>query len=68
MTPLVKHIKPYKLKELADLYFVSKQTFIKWLAPFKDRIGERKGHFYTVEQVKIIFTCLGVPSSFDDID
>jgi hypothetical protein len=66
MTPLVKEIKPYKQKELSDLYGVSKQTFSKWLAPFKDKIGERKGHFYTVEQVKIIFTSLGVPSSFDD--
>jgi len=67
MTPLVKQIKPYKHKELSDLYGVSKQTFSKWLVPFKDKIGERKGHFYTVEQVKIIFMSLGIPSSFDDI-
>lgn len=67
MTPLVKQIKPYKHKELADLYSVSKQTFTRWLLPFKDKIGERKGHFYSVEQVKTIFTLLGIPSNLDDI-
>ena len=67
MTPLVKQIKPYKHKELSNLYGVSKQTFSKWLIPFKDKIGERKGHYYSVEQVINIFVCLGVPSSFDDI-
>lgn len=67
MTPLVKQIKPYKHKELSDLYGVSKQTFSKWLIPFKDKIGKRNGHFYSVEQVKIIFSSLGVPSNFDGI-
>ena len=67
MTPLVKQIKPYKHKELADLYGVSKQTFAKWLIPFKVKIGERKGHFYSVEQVKTIFSLLGIPSNLDDI-
>lgn len=67
MTPLVKQIKPYKQKELSDLYGVSKRTFTKWLIPFKEKIGERKGHYYSVEQVKIIFTSLGVPSNMDDM-
>jgi hypothetical protein len=66
MRPLVQEIKPYKQKELSVLYGVSKQTFSKWLVPFKDKIGERKGHYYSVEQVKIIFVALGVPSSWDE--
>jgi hypothetical protein len=65
MTPLVKQIKPYKHKELSDLYGVSRQTFSKWLIPFKDKIGKRQGHYYSVEQVKTIFASLGVPSNFD---
>lgn len=68
MTPLVKQVKPYKQKELSDLYGVSKKTFTKWLIPFKDKIGERKGHYYSVEQVKIIFNLLGIPSNLDGID
>jgi hypothetical protein len=67
MTSLVHQIKPYKHKELSVLYGVSKQTFSKWLIPFREKIGERKGHYYSVEQVKIIFVSLGVPSSLDDI-
>jgi hypothetical protein len=68
MTPLVKQVKPYKQKELSDLYGVSKKTFTKWLIPFKDKIGERKGHYYSVEQVKTIFILLGIPSNLDGID
>lgn len=68
MTPLVKQIKPYKHKELSDLYGVSKKTFTKWLIPFREKIGERKGHYYSVEQVRIIFTLLGIPSNLDDRD
>ena len=67
MPPLVKEIKPYKHKELSDLYGVSKKTFTKWLTPFKEKIGKRQGHYYSVEQVKIIFFSLGVPSSYDDM-
>lgn len=64
MTPF-KQIKPYKHKELSDLYGVSRQTFSKWLIPLKGKIGERQGHYYSVEQVRIIFVSLGVPSNFD---
>jgi hypothetical protein len=66
MKPVVKEIKPYTQKELSTLYGVCKQTFSKWLIPFKGQIGERNGHFYSVEQVKTIFHCLGVPESLDD--
>jgi hypothetical protein len=68
MTPLVKHIKPYKHKELSDLYGVSRQTFSKWLIRLKGKIGERQGHYYSVEQVRIIFDSLGIPSKLDGID
>ena len=55
-------IKPYSLKELAALYNVSKNTFKKWLEPFKKEIGERKGYYYTIHQVEVIFKYLGVPA------
>ncbi|AXY73639.1 hypothetical protein D3H65_06435 [Paraflavitalea soli] len=66
MKPTILEIKPYTHKELSDLYEVCKQTFTKWLRPFKAQIGERQGHFYSVGQVRIIFDCLGVPYSIAD--
>lgn len=54
-------IKAYTIKELSLIYEVSDQTFRNWLMPFKEEIGERIGHFYTVRLVKVIFEKLGVP-------
>lgn len=54
-------IKPYSLKELSGLYGVSKNTFKKWLIPFKEDLGERKGYYYNNHQVTLMFEKLGVP-------
>ena len=48
-------------QELSDMYEVSKKTFLKWLKPFKNDIGERNGNFYSVNQVAVIFQKLGLP-------
>jgi transposase-like protein len=61
-TFLVKDVKPYTMKELCEIYQVSDKTMRKWLKPFSDQMGERRGHIYNVAQVVIIFTNLGVPS------
>lgn len=55
------YLKPYTAKELAAMYGVERRTFNKWLEPFGNEIGERKGRYFTVVQVKIIFTRLGLP-------
>ena len=54
-------LKPYSVKEIAELYSISLKTLKKWLAPFVNEIGEKRGRYYTVLQVEIIFTKLGVP-------
>ena len=54
-------LKPYTIKELASMYGVERRTLNKWLEPFTDEIGERSGRFYTVLQVRTIFTKLGLP-------
>ena len=59
-------IKPYSSKELRQLYQVSQRTLLKWLQPFKGEIGKRNGHFYTVPQVEIIFSKLGVPYTINE--
>lgn len=58
-------IKTYSVKEMAGLYEISKKTLNKWLTPFEDEIGERRGHFYNPKQVGIIFDKLGLPDTIN---
>jgi len=55
-------IKHYSHQELADLYGVSWRTLQRWLELHQKAIGEKKGRYYTSEQVEIIFTRIGWPS------
>lgn len=55
-------VKPYTLKELAALYDVDDRTIRNWIEPFKAEIGKKNGNYYSVIQVRIIFTRLGVPN------
>ncbi len=57
------HLRPYSLKELAALYGVKPRTIKIWLEPFSEAIGEKKGRFYTLKQVKIIFKNIGEPAN-----
>lgn len=54
-------IKAYSTKEIAGLYNVSGRTLTRWLTPFTDEIGQRRGHYFTPKQTKIIFEKLGIP-------
>ena len=54
-------LKPYTPLQLSRMYEVDKKTFNKWLAPFIAEIGERAGHFYTVNQVQVIIERIGFP-------
>ena len=54
-------LRAYSPKEMRNLYGVSPRTFKKWTENFKNEIGEVKGKFYTVAQVKIIIEKLGAP-------
>ena len=57
-------LKAYTVKQLSELYGVSPKTFHRWIAPFLEDIGEKKGYFYTISQVKTILKHLGVPGTF----
>ncbi len=58
-------VRPYSLKELAALYDVKPRTVKIWLQPFSSVIGDKKGRFYTIKQVEIIFDKIGEPKEMD---
>ena len=57
----VTEVKPYATSELARIYGVCDRTFLKWLKPFQPLIGPKRGRYYTVVQVEVIFEKLGRP-------
>lgn len=60
-TKIIIQVKPYSLKEIAGLYGISTKTMYKWMVPLKNRIGEKRGRYYTVKQVRLIFDEIGLP-------
>jgi hypothetical protein len=54
-------IKPYTVKQLAEFYSVSEKTFRTWLDDYTEELGVKKGHYYNVRQVKVIFENVGCP-------
>lgn len=59
-------IRPYSPKELRQLYGrgkhpLSEATWLKWIRPIKEKLGERQGDSYNPKQVRIIFEHLGEP-------
>lgn len=57
----VTEIRPYSTKELSQIYGVCDKTVLKWMKPFAAEIGQKQGRFFTVAQVEIIFSKLGMP-------
>jgi hypothetical protein len=58
-------LRPYSLKELAALYDVKPRTVKIWLEQFSTFIGDKKGRFYTIKQIEIIFDKIGEPKELD---
>ena len=54
-------LKAYSKKELAEIYQVSVKTFNTWLKPFEEKVGQKRGRYYTVNQVKTILEAIGLP-------
>ncbi|HVD99539.1 MAG TPA: hypothetical protein VNB90_15125 [Cytophagaceae bacterium] len=61
-------LKNYTMKELLIIYGVSRNTFKKWLKPLKKLLGNRDGYYYSILQIKIIFSALQLPSHVVVID
>ena len=56
-------LRPSTLKDLSALYQVDPRTFRRWLKPFEKEIGPRRGYYFSIPQVKIIFRLLELPST-----
>ena len=56
-------IKPYTVKELAEIYGVSTKTLRTWMLPHREAIGERVSRYFTALQIQVIFDRLGLPSA-----
>ncbi len=54
-------VRAYTTKQLYTLYGVNDKTFRKWLEPFWELLGEKRGIYFNLRQVELIFDKLGVP-------
>lgn len=54
-------LKPYSVTDLAKIYGVCNRTFKKWVNDIKE-VGPKKGRYYSIPQVKIIFENMKVPT------
>lgn len=62
-------MRPYTTKELIQIYGnISRNTFRKWLEPIQELLGTRRGYYYSIPQVKIIFSVLQLPSCVMVVD
>jgi hypothetical protein len=57
-------LKPYNHKQLADFYGVCWLTFQRWIKKHEQEIGKKTGHFYSINQVLLIFKIFGMPKRF----
>lgn len=55
-------IKPYTKKELANLYELSPRAFYTLFKPHEEVVGTKLGRYYSIKQVEIIFSRLGIPN------
>jgi hypothetical protein len=54
-------LKPLSPGELAEQYNVCVKTFRSWMVKHEHAIGERIGRYFSILQVREIYTRLGCP-------
>jgi hypothetical protein len=60
-------IMPYKLCELAEIYKCSCYFMRLRINRHEQQIGKKDGHFYSYEQVELIFKLVHLPSDVEII-
>lgn len=62
-------VRPYTLKELAAIYKMDHRTFYNnWIEPIEEKLGSKKGRYYTIPQVEMIFSLYKVPKRINRDD
>lgn len=56
-------IKPYNLKELAEIYGLTLYRMRRALKPHLAHLGKRDGYFFATKQVTKIFKFVKLPSN-----
>lgn len=57
-------IKPYRIKDLAEIYDVSTKTVRKWVAN-KAGVEKTKSQYFTVHDVTKIVAAIGLPQKIN---
>jgi hypothetical protein len=58
-------IKPYRLKDLAEIYGVCNRTMKKWITNAAPEVQRNRSQFYSIPNVTIIVEALGLPQKFE---
>lgn len=54
-------VKPYKVKELAAVYYMPVRTFQRWLYRIREKIGKVEGQYLRTEQVEVVIQHYKLP-------
>ncbi len=60
-TILKIEVKPYTNKDLGKLYNMTSRTLRRNIVGIKEKLGERRGHFWNIKQVEMIMAQIGRP-------
>jgi hypothetical protein len=58
-------IKPYRLKDLAEIYGVCNRTMKKWIVGAAPEVHRNRSQFYSIPNVTIIVEALGLPQKIE---
>ena len=58
-------IKPYRLKDLAEIYGVCNRTMKKWITSAAPQAKRNRSQFYPIAAVAMIVDALGLPQRIE---
>jgi hypothetical protein len=58
-------IKPYRLKDLAEIYGVCNRTMKKWITNAAPQVVKNRSQFYSIISVNMIINALGLPQRIE---
>jgi transcription initiation factor TFIIIB Brf1 subunit/transcription initiation factor TFIIB len=58
-------IRPYMLKDLAEVYHVSAKTVRRWINKLIPEVGPKHAKYFTVNEVSKIVNAIGLPQKIE---